>query len=176
MSRMSFATTSATPGRMTLTATSSPVSLRMARCTCATDAEPSGCSSSTENTSVYGQPSSSLIVLTTVSKSTGSTSARSLPNSSQYSLGNTSGCVEAICPSLTNVGPSSCKMATAFLGVSPCVVTLYLRMIPKISRMRFELVLSSTDRRASLTASWNVGMRASLPNHRKTRSTVLQAL
>src|SRR5699024_2749716 len=53
------------------------------------------------------------------SKGIGATSERSRINSSQYFFGRISECMEAICPSLIYVGPSSSRIRRSFSGVTP---------------------------------------------------------
>ena len=127
MMARSLVTVSTMPGRCTFTATASPLG-RMARCTCAMEAEPSGVSSNSANSSSMGLPSSVSTCDFTSAKSRGRACVRSSPSATQYSMGSTSGWVEAIWPSLTNVVPRSWMSSTVISGVRPSFRSYFLTM------------------------------------------------
>ena len=109
MSR-SRSTTAATPGRRTLTTTSSPSGSRAA-CTCATDAAASGSRSTTVKASSTGRPRSAASEAATVSHGTGAARSCSAVSSSTNSAGSRSRRVDSCWPSLTNVTPPSSSAA-----------------------------------------------------------------
>ena len=119
MMETSWAMVSRTPGRCTLIATSSPV-FSVARCTCASEAEPNGLGSICANTSSAGRPYSAASTSNTVEYGIGSASARSLASSSQKLCGRISERIDRIWPTLTNVGPSASNMRRILTGVRPC--------------------------------------------------------
>ena len=92
---------------------------KRARCTCATDADPSGSCSISANVSRHGCPSEFSMISTMVSNGTGATLARNALKASAYAFGMMSLRFDAICPIFTNVGPRSSRMAVAFSGVRP---------------------------------------------------------
>ena len=116
MMSMSCAMTCCAPGRCTLTATSSPVT-RRARCTCASDALPSGLGSIASNICPRRWPYSSSRHRSTTSYGTGSTSERRRRSSSQNRCGKISERLARICPILTNIGPSSSSRRRRRTGV-----------------------------------------------------------
>ena len=121
----SCAMVSRTPGRCTLTATSSPV-VSFARCTCARLADPSGVASIWSKISPAGRPYSSSSTCRTVPYGMGSASARSLASSSQNDWGRISERMDRICPTFTKVGPSASNMSRILTGVRPCTMSNWL--------------------------------------------------
>ena len=117
---MSCAMVMRTPGRWTLMATSSPLSRRTARCTCASEALPSGLESISEKIrSRRSLPYMVSSVARTSSKGSGSTSVWRCESSSQYSGGRISERVESVWPILMKLGPSSSSMERSSMGVMP---------------------------------------------------------
>ena len=104
MRARSFLITPAIPGRMTLTTTSSPL-VRVASCTCASDAEARGCSEKVAKESVTGRPISVSILAIAIALGNGGTRSWRRASSSAYSSGNKSRRVERSCPNLMNTGP-----------------------------------------------------------------------
>ena len=139
----SSAIVSRTPGRCTLTATSSPVS-SVARCTCASEAEPSGVGSIFAKISSTGRRYSFSSVSSTIEYGMGSASARSFASSSQNDCGRISDRIERICPTLTNVGPSASNMRRILTGVSPlrasnctAILPIWCRRLILLRRVRW---------------------------------------
>ena len=99
-----FLMTFSIPGRMTLTTTSSPL-VRVASCTCASDAEARGCSEKVAKEAVRGRPISVSIVEMAIAPGNGGTRSWRRASSSAYSSGNKSRRVERSWPNLMNTGP-----------------------------------------------------------------------
>ena len=112
----SFLITCAIPGRMTFTATSSPLS-SVASWTCASDADARLLLVNFANMSERGFPISLSMVEIAVAPGNGGTRSWSLASSSAYSGGNKSLRVERSCPNLINTGPR-CSMASLHRAAS----------------------------------------------------------
>src|SRR2546427_4987004 len=106
MSVRSFAITGSIPGRRILTAASVPPG-STARCTWATDALATGCSSNFSKTFATGLPNARSTSATATSPGNGGTRSWSFASSSARSAGSKSRRVESTWPNLTKMGPSA---------------------------------------------------------------------
>src|SRR6266571_9121203 len=106
MSARSFAITGSIPGRRILTAASVPPG-STARCTWATDALATGCSSNFSKIFASGLPNARSTSATASSPGNGGTRSWSFSSSSARSAGKRSRRVESTWPNLTKMGPSA---------------------------------------------------------------------
>src|SRR5438445_7627840 len=106
MSARSFAITGIIPGRRILTAASVPPG-STARCTWATDALATGCSSNFSKTFAIDLPNARSTSATASSPGNGGTRSWSFASSSARSAGKRSRRVESTWPNLTKMGPSA---------------------------------------------------------------------